>query len=102
MSQDPRRLRSRWAWTQASRAQRRRVPYCEECGAVDDLTADHLIPLADGGHLLGPLRTLCRSCNSSRGHGGGHMSERDPRKTPRSRVSPPGSKTSVPRYSRDW
>lgn len=72
MFQDPRRLRSRWAWTQASRAQRARVPYCEQCGAVDDLTADHLIPLADGGHPFDRrnLRTLCRPCNGSKGRGG--------------------------------
>lgn len=35
-----------------------------------DLTADHLVPVARGG-ADGPLRVLCRSCNSSRGVGGG-------------------------------
>jgi 5-methylcytosine-specific restriction endonuclease McrA len=31
-----------------------------------DLTADHITPRAHGGEH-GPLRVLCRSCNSSRG-----------------------------------
>jgi 5-methylcytosine-specific restriction endonuclease McrA len=31
-----------------------------------DLTVDHLIPVIDGG-AGGPLRVLCRSCNSRRG-----------------------------------
>ena len=31
-----------------------------------DLTADHVTPVAHGG-INGPLRILCRSCNSSRG-----------------------------------
>jgi 5-methylcytosine-specific restriction endonuclease McrA len=41
-------------------------PRCENCGATADLTADHLVPVIDGG-ANGPLRTLCRSCNSRRG-----------------------------------
>ena len=41
---------------------------CLRCGATDDLTLDHLRPWS----LYGPdtdenLRTLCRSCNSSKG-----------------------------------
>ncbi|HEX2111582.1 MAG TPA: HNH endonuclease [Gaiellaceae bacterium] len=42
-------------------------PYCSHCGATRGLTADHLIPLARGGNPLGPLRVLCRRCNSRRG-----------------------------------
>jgi 5-methylcytosine-specific restriction endonuclease McrA len=41
-------------------------PRCENCGATTDLTADHLIPVIEGGGA-GPLRTLCRGCNSRRG-----------------------------------
>jgi 5-methylcytosine-specific restriction endonuclease McrA len=41
-------------------------PCCEICGATRDLTADHVIPVIDGG-TEGPLRTLCRRCNSRRG-----------------------------------
>ena len=33
-------------------------PWCSECGATTDLTADHITPLAAGGHPLGPLRVL--------------------------------------------
>lgn len=32
-----------------------------------DLTADHVVPEALGGAPDGPLRVLCRSCNSARG-----------------------------------
>lgn len=37
---------------------------CTCCGATDDLTRDHIVPLRHGG-ASGPLRTLCRPCNSS-------------------------------------
>jgi 5-methylcytosine-specific restriction endonuclease McrA len=43
-------------------------PWCSNCGSPTDLTADHSTPLARGGHPLGPLRVLCRRCNSRRGH----------------------------------
>lgn len=33
----------------------------------DDLTADHIMPVAAGGREDGPLRVLCRSRNSARG-----------------------------------
>lgn len=62
-----RQLRSTAAWTRAARAQVQREPQCEECGATTDLTADHVVPLADGGPLLGRLRTLCRRHNSAKG-----------------------------------
>lgn len=32
----------------------------------NDLTADHIIPVARGGSEDGPLRVLCRSCNSAK------------------------------------
>ena len=41
-------------------------PY-SACGATQDLTADHVVPLARGGKNTGRRRTLCRSCNSARG-----------------------------------
>jgi 5-methylcytosine-specific restriction endonuclease McrA len=40
-------------------------PYCADCGATEDLTVDHLIPLAHGGGE--ERRVLCRSCNSRHG-----------------------------------
>jgi 5-methylcytosine-specific restriction endonuclease McrA len=36
------------------------------CGAIEDLTADHIVPLSRGGELIVPLsqlRVLCRSCH---------------------------------------
>jgi 5-methylcytosine-specific restriction enzyme A len=42
-------------------------PWCSNCGATTDLTADHITPLARGGDPLGPIRVLCRRCNSRRG-----------------------------------
>lgn len=35
--------------------------------SADDLTADHIVPPGAGGSEGGPLRVLCRSCNSARG-----------------------------------
>jgi hypothetical protein len=29
-------------------------PYCADCGAIDDLTADHVVPLSRGGDPHGP------------------------------------------------
>jgi hypothetical protein len=41
---------------------------CVECGETDDLTLDHIHPRSRGGSDRDPnLRTLCRSCNSSKG-----------------------------------
>lgn len=41
---------------------------CLRCGASDDITIDHIIPLAAGG-ANGPtnLQPLCRKCNASKG-----------------------------------
>ena len=41
-------------------------PWCSECRATSDLTADHSVPIAKGG-LHSPLVVLCRSCNSTKG-----------------------------------
>lgn len=44
-------------------------PVCPVCGAeTDDLTADHLVPVSEGGDPLGPVRVICRRCNSCRGN----------------------------------
>lgn len=45
-------------------------PYCADCGTTDDLTADHIVPLSQGGDPNGALAVRCRSCNSRRGGGG--------------------------------
>ena len=40
---------------------------CLRCGAVKQLTMDHIFPRSMGGtHAITNLRTLCRSCNSAR------------------------------------
>ena len=41
---------------------------CVECGSDEDLTVDHIHPVILGGKTdPDNLRTLCRSCNSSKG-----------------------------------
>lgn len=41
---------------------------CAECGATEQLTVDHIIPISKGGtETLENLRTLCKSCNSKKG-----------------------------------
>ena len=41
---------------------------CQHCGTRDQLTVDHIKPVArGGGNELENLRTLCRPCNSSKG-----------------------------------
>jgi 5-methylcytosine-specific restriction protein A len=32
-----------------------------------DLTADHITPIANGGHPYGPLQVMCTSCNGRKG-----------------------------------
>lgn len=60
------------AWQRLSKRARRAQPFCTDCGATTDLTADHS-PEAWQRHAAGlPLRltdvsTVCRSCNGKRG-----------------------------------
>lgn len=52
------------AWRRLSRRARRLQPWCTDCGAVDDLTTDHLRwPATD----LTDVEVVCRACNSRRG-----------------------------------
>ncbi len=49
---------------------RRISPFCQFCGARDDLTVDHVIPTSQRPDLAREvlnMRVLCRSCNSRRG-----------------------------------
>lgn len=55
--------RRSYEWQQLSKAVRRANPQCVECGSTHDLTADHVVPRS----LAGGVRTLCRSCNASKG-----------------------------------
>ncbi len=57
-----------------TREQRRRVYEryrCRDCGSGDNLTLDHVTPLARAPVKVGvrddELQTLCRSCNSRKG-----------------------------------
>lgn len=41
---------------------------CLHCGAIEDLTVDHILPWSLGGSdELDNLQTLCRPCNSRKG-----------------------------------
>jgi 5-methylcytosine-specific restriction enzyme A len=41
---------------------------CQTCGATENLTIDHIIPLAQGGtNDISNFQTLCQSCNSRKG-----------------------------------
>jgi 5-methylcytosine-specific restriction endonuclease McrA len=41
---------------------------CAKCGATEDITADHIVPLALGGsNTIDNIQPLCRSCNSRKG-----------------------------------
>lgn len=41
---------------------------CAECGAFENLTIDHIVPVSKGGSDdLDNLRFLCRGCNSKKG-----------------------------------
>jgi 5-methylcytosine-specific restriction enzyme A len=55
------------AWQELRKVQLARQAYCAECGSTDDLTTDHIVPLARGGRSeMSNLQTLCRSCNGSK------------------------------------
>lgn len=56
-------------WKSASAAARREQPWCLDCGAVDDLTTDHIIPVDEDPTLAydpANFAVRCRPCNSAR------------------------------------
>lgn len=56
-------------WKKLSRKLRRMQPFCSTCGAREDLTVDHIVPLTERPDLaydLDNLDILCRSCNSAK------------------------------------
>ena len=54
-------------WKRLSQSYLRTHRVCVFCGAVDDLTVDHIVPLSRGGNDdRDNLQTLCRSCNSGK------------------------------------
>jgi 5-methylcytosine-specific restriction protein A len=55
-------------WPSIRRALLAAHPWCENCRAYEDLTVDHIIPVAQGGsHARHNLQVLCRPCNSRKG-----------------------------------
>lgn len=55
-------------WNRLSRLARQLQPWCSRCGSKNDLTADHILSLANGGsNILENIMVLCRRCNSSKG-----------------------------------
>jgi len=67
-AKDQRRPDRRTYAEQQRRAQQVQAqPWCFDCGATEDLTAEHINSVGQGGSEDGPLITLCRPCNSKRG-----------------------------------
>jgi 5-methylcytosine-specific restriction endonuclease McrA len=67
-AKDGRRPMRRTYAEQQRRAQQVQAqPWCSDCGATTDLTAEHINPVATSGDEHGELVTLCRPCNSKRG-----------------------------------
>ncbi len=89
MAEPARYGRNRRAYRRAAARTIRNNPICWICGhAIDPNlprhhrmagTADHVDPLAQGGHILGELRPAHRACNSARGDG--TKAKRPPRST---------------------
>lgn len=45
---------------------------CVQCGATEDLTLDHIVPIGHGGSMaVTNLQTMCRTCNHAKGDGRG-------------------------------
>lgn len=58
-------------WKSLSKRLRRLAPWCEQCGATEVLTVDHLLPVSDYPELnyaIENCRVLCKSCNGRRGN----------------------------------
>ncbi len=63
------RKRTRNANAATAKAVVQAQPWCSLCGSTRDLTSDHRVPLHDGGsNDPSNQRTLCRSCNATRGN----------------------------------
>lgn len=56
------------AWYRLVARKKRETPFCVLCGATEDLTGDHIVPLSRGGQsVYENIRILCRPHNSSKG-----------------------------------
>jgi 5-methylcytosine-specific restriction protein A len=70
-AKDPRRKQRHrqydYDWQRLSRLARTLQPWCSRCGSKRDLTADHILSLANGGsNIIENVMVLCRKCNSSK------------------------------------
>lgn len=57
---------NRSRWKNLSRRLRKMSPFCEMCGAKDDLTVDHIVRVTDRPewtYEVDNCRVLCRRCN---------------------------------------
>jgi 5-methylcytosine-specific restriction endonuclease McrA len=55
-------------WWQARRAEVLAVGRCAYCGATEQLTVDHIIPLGSHGtNARSNLQCLCNNCNQAKG-----------------------------------
>ena len=57
------------AWDKLSKRLRRLSPFCESCGATEQLSVDHVLPVSDYPELILVVencRVLCRTCNAKR------------------------------------
>lgn len=55
-------------WQRISAEAIGRQPWCSECGATEDLTGDHIIPVSLGGlNTAANCQVLCRRHNSAKG-----------------------------------
>lgn len=57
-------------WRKLSIKARTMQPWCQDCGATADLTADHVLPKSEFPELVHAIENIairCRSCNSRRG-----------------------------------
>jgi 5-methylcytosine-specific restriction protein A len=69
-ARNPRRRHNKYdyEWQKLSRLARELQPWCTKCGTNKDLTADHILSIANGGlNTLDNISVLCRKCNSSKG-----------------------------------
>ena len=56
------------AWRRLARAHLATFPACVIYGTTDDVTVDHIVPLARGGQSVPEnLQTMCRRHNSAKG-----------------------------------
>lgn len=67
-------------WKNLSKRLRRLSPFCETCGAIEDLTTDHILPVDAHPELVYSeenCRILCRPCNGKRGNAYTHEEAQD-------------------------